>query len=115
MLSELNEMLADMGEEQLKELEEAMEMLEDLEFLDPHMSEEELKEVKLKHRAAESKAIVKADTDYLKSMIKHQLEVGKTIPGMSSGSASPITTGGAAGFSMASISTPTAPSIDIQI
>ena len=112
MLSELNEMLADMGEEQLKELEEAMEMLEELEFLDPHMSKKELKEVKLKHRAAESKAIVKADTDYLKSMIKHQMEVGKTIPGMSAGSASARTAPIATGFSMATIS---APAIDVQI
>ena len=117
MLSELNEMLADLGEEQLKELEEAMEMLEDLEFLDPHMSEEELKEVKQKHRAAEGKAIVKADTDYLKAMIKHQMEVGKTLPGMSSGR-TPV---GAVLVAMSSpgggalVSAPAAPSIDVQV
>ncbi len=117
MLSELNEMLADLGEEQLKELEEAMEMLEDLEFLDPHMSEEELKEVKQKHRAAEGKAIVKADTDYLKAMIKHQMEVGKTLPGMSSGrtpvGAVPVAMSSPGGGAL--VSAPAAPSIDVQV
>ncbi|MCR5119179.1 MAG: hypothetical protein K6B44_06110 [Lachnospiraceae bacterium] len=120
MLSELNKMLADMGEKELEELETAMEMLEDLEFLDPHMSEEELKEVKIKHRAAESKALVKADMDYLKAMIKHQLEAGKTMPGMSSG----VSSAGAASFAApvsGSVSpavpavTATAPSIDVQV
>ncbi len=92
LLSSLNEMIADFGEEELKELEEAMEMLEDMEMLDPHMSEEELDELKRKHRAAEQKAIMKADMDYLKDLIKHQVSQGGGIPGMSGGNA-------AAGFS----------------
>ncbi len=70
MLSELGKILAEFGEEELKELEEAMEMLEDMEIVDPHMSKEDLEELKRKHRADEQKAIVKADMDYLKGMIK---------------------------------------------
>ncbi len=82
MLSELNEMTAELGEEELKQLQEAMEMLENMEIIDPHMSREELEELKRKHRAAENKAIVKADMDYLKDMIRHQLGKGGSIPGM---------------------------------
>ncbi len=71
--AELNEMLSEFGEEELRELEEAMEMLESMEIVDPHMSEEELEELKRKHRASEQKALVKADMDYLKGMIEHHV------------------------------------------
>ena len=71
MLAELNKMLADMGEEELEQLEEAMELMENMEFIDPHMSEDEIKELKIKHRTSESKSMVKADMDYLKGMIKN--------------------------------------------
>lgn len=84
-MGSLNEMIAEFGEEELKMLEEAMEMLESLEFIDPHMSEEELEELKRKHRAAEQKAIVKADMDYLKSTIRHQLEKGENLSGIHMG------------------------------
>ncbi len=73
MIAELNEKIAELGEEALRQMEEAMEMLEDMEILDPHMSEEELEKVKRRHRAAEERAILKADMDYLKDTIKHQL------------------------------------------
>ncbi len=73
-LTELNERLSELGEEELKELEEIMEMFESMEIIDPHMSKEDLEEIKRKHRAEENKAIVKADMDYLKSMIKHQMD-----------------------------------------
>ena len=46
----------------------SQEMLENMEIVDPHMSEEELEELKRKHRAAENKAIVKAEMDYLKGL-----------------------------------------------
>ena len=72
MMAELNEKIAEFGEEALREMEEAMAALEELEMLDPHMSEEELEKVKRKHRLAEEKAILKADMDYLKDTIKHQ-------------------------------------------
>jgi len=71
-LADINEMISEFGEEELKELEEAMEMLENMEVVDPHMSKEDLEKLKRKHRAAEQKAMVKADMDYLKGMIKLQ-------------------------------------------
>ena len=74
--------LASFGEEMLKNLEEAMELMEGMEVIDPHMDEEELKELKRKHRNAEEKAMVKADMDYLKEMIKRQLQKGAGVPGM---------------------------------
>ncbi|MCR4657251.1 MAG: hypothetical protein K5770_13665 [Lachnospiraceae bacterium] len=77
----LNEMISEFGEEELKELSEAMEALSDMEIIDPHMDREELEELKRKHRAAEQKEIVKADMDYLKGMIRHQLEKGEAFPG----------------------------------
>ncbi|MCR5304546.1 MAG: hypothetical protein K6E33_08295 [Lachnospiraceae bacterium] len=82
LLADLNEMISEFGEEELKKLEETMEMLETMEIVDPHMSEEDLEELKRKHRNSERKAIVKADMDYLKDMIKHMLEKGSGVPGM---------------------------------
>ncbi|MBR1861889.1 MAG: hypothetical protein IJ796_08540 [Lachnospiraceae bacterium] len=105
-LAELNDMIADFGEEELKQLEEAMEMLENMEIVDPHMSKEDLEELKRKHRAAENKAIMKADMDYLKTTIKHQLEkaagasgtgpagVSGSLPGFSPGGAPDAMTAG---------------------
>ncbi|MBR1524265.1 MAG: hypothetical protein IJ641_07405 [Lachnospiraceae bacterium] len=88
MLADMNAMIAEYGEELLEELEQQMEQLENMEMVDPHMSEEDLKELKQKHRAAESKAIVKADMDYLKGMIKHMQEKGSTMQGFSGTSGS---------------------------
>ena len=74
MIAELNELISEFGEEELKQLEEMMEMAEEMEIINPHMSEDDLKELKLKHRISENKDIVKADMDYLKSMIKYLTE-----------------------------------------
>ena len=71
LLSNMNAAIAEYGEDLLEALEEQMEQLECMEVVDPHMSEEDLKELKRKHRAAEDKAMMKADMDYLKGMIKH--------------------------------------------
>lgn len=121
MMAELNEMIAEFGEEELKQLEEEMELLENMEVIDPHMSKEDLEDLKRKHRSAENKAIMKANMDYLKTMIKHSLEKGSSIPGMggSSGSAPVVSAapavdisvdaGTVAGGGMA------APSIDVQV
>ncbi len=81
-------MRAEFGEEELKELEEAMEDLESLEIIDPHMSPEELKELKIKHRNAEHRDMVKADMDYLKEMIRHQLQTGRITPSYDTNNAS---------------------------
>ncbi len=83
-MAKLNEMISEFGEEELKELEEAMEQLENMEIVDPHMSKEDLEDLKRKHRAAEQKAIMKADMDYLKGMIKLQTEKSADIKGISS-------------------------------
>jgi hypothetical protein len=110
-MKELNEMISEFGEEELKELEEAMEMLESMEIVDPHMGKEELEELKRKHRASEQKAMVKADMDYLKGMLKHQMEKEVGIPslgtlqGMGSISASAISEAGTMGST----------SIDVQV
>ncbi len=79
MLADMNAMIGEYGEELLEELEKQMEQLENMEIVDPNMSEEELAKLKQKHRAAESKAIVKADMDYLKGMIKHMQDTGNAL------------------------------------
>ena len=117
-LKELNEMLSEFGEEELKELEEAMELMETMEVVDPHMSKADLEDLKRKHRASEDKAIMKANMEYLKDMIKHELAKNASMPGMSGGGGgiSP-----AAAYSVpqsmgisASAPQMQAPSIDIQ-
>ncbi|MBO6149323.1 MAG: hypothetical protein J6O55_08285 [Lachnospiraceae bacterium] len=99
MMKELNELISEFGEEELRELEEQMEMLEGMETIDPHMTKEDLEKLKRRHREAENRAIVKADMDYLKSMIKHQLDRSGSVPGMGQ-------TGGSFG---GYVSTPAAP------
>ncbi len=74
MLSELNEMISSFGEDIIKELDEAMELMESMEIIDPHMSEEDFEKLKRKHRDAENKAIMKADMDYIKAVIKMYTE-----------------------------------------
>ncbi|MCR5031229.1 MAG: hypothetical protein K6A92_00055 [Lachnospiraceae bacterium] len=71
LLQEYNELVSEFGEDLLEELEETMDMLETMEVVDPHMSKEDLEQLKIKHRASENKAIAKADMDYLKDMMKH--------------------------------------------
>lgn len=110
-MEELNQMLASFGEDMLRELEEAMEQFEDMEILDPHMSEEELEDVKRKHRIAEQKMILKADMDYLKGSIRHTLAKGAGIPGMSSGTASPV----AAGIQAPSVEAASTPAVAIDV
>ncbi|WP_029324342.1 hypothetical protein [Butyrivibrio sp. AE3004] len=85
MMADLNKMISEFGEEELEELEETMEMLEDMEVVDPHMSKEDFEDLKRKHRASENKAIVKANMEYLKDMIKHELGKAGSIPGMGGG------------------------------
>ena len=116
MLSELNKMLSEFGEDELEDLEEAMEMLENIEILDPHMSEEDLEELKRKHRAAESKAMIKADMDYLKDMIKHIFSKGAAMPGMSTGSGSAaVAAAYSAPQAAPAIAAPVPAAIDIQV
>ena len=75
LTSELFEAMSELTEDLSEPIEDAMEMLSELEIMDPHMSEEELSELRIKHRNAERKDIVKADMDYLKDMIEHYEKV----------------------------------------
>lgn len=70
---EMSEMMEAFGQEEMELLEETMEMLEQLEAVNPHMSDDQLKNLKRKHRASEDKAIAKANMEYLKGVMK-QLE-----------------------------------------
>ncbi len=119
MLSDLNEMISEFGEEELEELQEAMEMLDCMEIVDPHMSREDLEELKRKHRAEENKAIMKADMDYLKGMIRHQTEMGMSASGtMSDAMSSGIITAGLAAGAELSLLSPAAESgasINVQV
>ena len=95
LLAKVNEQIAKLGEDELQELEEAMEMLEEMEVVDPHMSKEDLDELKRKHRETEQKAMLKADMDYLKGMTKLQTQKGNTISPVTGVSVAPnITAGG---------------------
>ena len=122
MMADLNKMISEFGEEELKELEEAMEMLENLEVVDPHMSKEDFEDLKRKHRASENKAIAKANMDYLKDMIKHELGKAGRIPGMGGGQSAPVSVSSpvpqVANVSMPAMSTAPVsdgPSIDVSI
>ena len=112
MLRELNEQIAEFGEDELRELEEAMEMLENMEMIDPHMTKEDLEELKRKHRASEQKAMMKANMDYLKGMIKQQSAGHISRVSYSSISASLLST---PMMSLPSVSAPVSVSIDVQV
>ena len=113
MLKELNEKIAEFGEDELRELEEAMEMLENMEMIDPHMTKEDLDELKRKHRASEQKAMMKADMDYLKGMIKLN-SAGKGMSSVSFPSAAGSNISLPA-MSVPTVSTPVSVSIDVQV
>ena len=116
-LKELNEMISEFGEEELKELEEAMELMETMEVVDPHMSKADLEDLKRKHRASEDKAIMKANMEYLKDMIKHELAKNASMPSMGGGgisSATSVSLPQSIGISVSEPQMTSAPSIDIQ-
>ncbi|MCR5107555.1 MAG: hypothetical protein K6B28_05265 [Lachnospiraceae bacterium] len=119
-IKEINEMISEFGEEELKELEEAMEVLENMEIINPHMSKEDLEDLKRKHRDAENKAIIKANMDYLKDMIKYQMDKGAVVSGMNSDISSLSSALSSAGISTADVCsvsahTLSAISVDVQI
>lgn len=97
MTEELNALISEIGEEELEALEEAMEALESMEIIDPHMSEEDFENLKRKHRSQEERAMMKANMDYLKEMIKHQMasmkQAAQTAVSVSQGGVSVAATG----------------------
>jgi len=87
VLGDLSDMVSEIGADELKELEEMMELVDLMEVVDPHMSEDDLKDLKRKHRTSEEKAMVKADADYFKSMMKYLTEnKANSVDGMASSS-----------------------------
>ena len=91
MQEQMGTFLDKMDDEQSEMLREMSEMLDAVEIVDPHMDEQELDKLKLKHRLSENKAIMKADMDYLKGM----------MPSHSAGSVSGAMPGGVSGTGMA--------------
>lgn len=85
MMEEMGALLKEFGEEESKMLDEMSDMLDTMEIIDPHMNKEELKELKIKHRNAENKEILKADMDYLKGTYEHLSKLSAT------GTMSPVT------------------------
>ena len=118
MVSELNEMISELDEETLEELEKAMEFFEDMEILDPHMTREDLDELKRKHRAEEQKAMLKADMDYLKGMIKHQMNRSNgtlEMRGNSFGSVASFPSGRIMATGAPAATPPVSAGIDVQV
>ena len=115
MLEKMNEMIASFGEDELQMLEEAMEMAELMEVVDPHMSKEDFENLKRKHRASEERAMMKADMDYLKAVIKMNMEQSMKSP---SGISAASTGFGGSAFSavpMAEVPSVSAPAPDMSV
>ena len=110
-MAALQQMLSDFGNDLLKEMEEAMEALENMEIPDPHMSPEELEKLKRKHRNAEAKAILKADLDYLKATIRHNMEHSNPLSNYGNSGVSPA--GIPAAIPVTEVSA--VPAIDVQV
>ena len=104
LIAQLNQMISEYGEETMDDLEETMEQLELMEVVDPHMSGEEYKELKTKHRNSERKDMVKADMEYLKGMIRLLQEKAEKTPDMKEISQPDI---GMTGISPAAVAAPT--------
>lgn len=89
---------SDAMSEMMDEMSQAMEdMMEDLDLTelsqtlyapDPDMSEDDLKMLKIKHRAKEMKEIAEADKEYLKGIMEHEKQKAKNSGSMSTGATS---------------------------
>ena len=88
-VEQMNEFTEEMSDEESEMLREMSELVDAMEIVDPHMNEEDLSKLKLKHRLSEQKSLLKADMEYLKSVFKDMNSKGLTMPGglgtMSSG------------------------------
>ena len=70
MTEQMSSFVDEMSDKESEMLREMSEMIDAMEIVDPHMSEEELNRLKTKHRFSEQKALMKADMDYLKDVFK---------------------------------------------
>lgn len=80
MVASIDALLEKISGKEQQMLEESLEALELTGVVDPHMSEEDLKMLRIKHRNAERKDIVKADSDYFKEQMEHIQKKGVSIP-----------------------------------
>ena len=89
--------------EWMRELEEQMALEEQMEslseFVSPHMTEEDLENLKKKHRAKELLEITKADMEYLKSMFEKYEKEKAENSGLSGLSKDSFSSGSSLGFS----------------
>ena len=107
MTEELSEELQEKMEqditEWMRELEEQMALEEQMEsfseFVSPHMTEEDLENLKKKHRAKELLEITKADMEYLKSMFEKYEKEKAENSGLSGISKDGFSYGSSLGFS----------------
>ena len=75
-MDDMEELIESFSEEEKEMLEQQLDMLGQMEIIDPHMTEEDLKELKQKHRNAEQKQIVKAEMEYLKQTYERMQRAG---------------------------------------
>lgn len=80
MIASIDALLDEISGKDKQVLEETLEQLGMTEVVDPHMSKEDLKMLRIKHRNSERRDIVKADNDYLKALFEHIQKDGITIP-----------------------------------
>ena len=102
-ISENSEQVADTSNQAMTDMMDQMnqamsEMMEDLDLTelsetlyapDPNMSEDDLKMLKIKHRAKEMKEIAEADKEYLKGLMEHEKSKAANSSAISAGSSSP--------------------------
>ena len=98
LIQSMDDMMSEFEEMQSKTLSEAFDALDAIEIADPHMSEDDFKMFKIKHRNSENKDIVKANMEYLKSLIEHYEKsptssVPGVAPGVSSQAVIPVESG----------------------
>ena len=82
-MEQANTFIDEMGDEESEMLREMSEVIDAMEVVDPHMSEEDFSRLKTKHRLSEHKALMKADMEYLKSVFKNlDGRAAASTPGM---------------------------------
>ncbi len=105
-IADNNEQIADASSQSMTDMMDQMnqamsEMMEDLDLTelsetlyapDPNMSEDDLKMLKIKHRAKEMKEIAEADKEYLKGLMEHEKSKAANSSAISTGSSSPSPT-----------------------
>lgn len=105
-IAENTEQVADASSQSMTDMMDQMnqamsEMMEDLDLTelsetlyapDPNMSEDDLKMLKIKHRAKEMKEIAEADKEYLKGLMEHEKSKAANSSAISAGSSSPSPT-----------------------